>query len=65
MNKLSQGEGGPVKFTYTEKDGDQPAYEWLAAKVKEYAKYKYGIELEIVVVSEDNENSEDVEEAVK
>ncbi|MEK3873667.1 MULTISPECIES: hypothetical protein [unclassified Paenibacillus] len=39
-----------MKFTYTEKDGDQPAYEWLAVKVKEYAKSKYGMELDIVVL---------------
>ncbi|WP_154674777.1 hypothetical protein [Paenibacillus ihumii] len=39
-----------MKFTYTEIDGDQPAYEWLAAKVKEYAKSQYGMELDIVVL---------------
>ncbi|MED1802980.1 hypothetical protein [Brevibacillus porteri] len=34
-------------FTYSEKNGDLPIEEWLIPELKEFAKQKYGISLNV------------------
>lgn len=36
-----------MKFTYTEKNGDQPIEEWLMPRLIEFAKQKYGLSLNV------------------
>ncbi|WP_339820543.1 hypothetical protein MKZ15_05755 [Paenibacillus sp. FSL R7-0216] len=48
------------KFTYTEVDGEMDAYPWLAEKIKEYAKSKYGMELDVIVLPDKEEEIEEL-----
>lgn len=38
-----------MEFTYTEKNGSKPIEEWIVRNIKEYAKDKYGIELNVEI----------------
>jgi hypothetical protein len=36
-----------LEFTFTEKNGDRPLEEWLIPGLKEFAKQKYGLNLNV------------------
>ncbi|MED4754616.1 hypothetical protein [Brevibacillus choshinensis] len=37
----------PFKFTITEKNGSLPIEEWLIPRLKEFAKQKYGLSINV------------------
>jgi hypothetical protein len=56
ISRYSQEEN-ELEFIIIETNGDKPLDEWLIAGIKHYAKSKYGVALDVWVVSEE-ENHE-------
>jgi hypothetical protein len=54
-----QGECKQLDFTYTERNGDKPIDEWLARKIKEYAKEKYGVSLDVRVLKKEEQDKKE------
>lgn len=48
-----------MEFTYTEKNGSIPIEQWLVTEIKEHAKKKFGVVLNVEVKKDENEDSEE------
>lgn len=46
---MTRVEGDQMNFTFNEVDGDKPISKWIAARVEEWARTRYGVDLQISV----------------
>ncbi|MCG7320239.1 MULTISPECIES: hypothetical protein [Brevibacillus] len=48
-----------MEFTYTKIYGTEKPYKWFAQRIKELAKEKYGLDVEVTINEEEQEASDE------